>query len=338
MTKSALKIALVLAMFVIGLATPALAVDTVNAGKWLVYANGLYQQKSYDKAIQAYSQSLRLDNTNAGAYQGLGNCFYGKGDTANALKYYKYSLQLNPSNTGLASFIARLQTGAGAAPAASNGLAAANALYSQRRYSEAVTAYQAVVGANPNDAKAYQGLGNCYYALKDKNNAVVAYRRALQLNPNNTALRSFLAAYAPESGSETAGNGGWGQALWRSALVPGWGQFYNGESTKGLVIGGATYIFLIGAAATYEIGANDRQTYETMKSGDFDTAYNNWQSMANINHIMNIGFYLCYTYNLIDAIWNAKTGGQTASLDSSPVNLSLMDNGGYKVEYRLMTF
>jgi tetratricopeptide (TPR) repeat protein len=238
----------------------------------------------------------------------------------------------------LASFIARLQTGGAAAPAAGGGLAAANGLSSQRRYSEAATAYQAVVSANPNDAKAYQGLGNCYYALKDKDNAVVAYRRALQLNPNNTALRSFLAAYAPESGSGAAGNGGWGQALWRSALVPGWGQFYNGQSTKGWIVGGATYAFLIGAAATYVIGAGDRQDYETMQSGDFDSAYNKWESMANINHIMNIGFYLCYTYNLIDAIWNAKTGNQTASLDSSPVNLSLMDNGGYKVEYRLLTF
>ncbi len=336
MTKSALKIALALAMFVIGLATPALAVDKVNAGKWLVYANGLYQQKNYDQAIQAYSQSLRLDNTNAGAYQGLGNCYYAKQDNAHALTYYKYSLQLNPSNTGLANFIARLQTGGATAPAAGGGLAAANALYSQRHYSEAAAAYQAVVAANPNDAKAYQGLGNCYYALQDKNNAVTAYRRALQLNPNNTALRSFLAAYAPESGG-TAGSGGWGQALWRSALVPGWGQFYNGQSTKGWIVGGATYVFLIGAAATYVIGAGDRQDYETMSSGDFDSAYNKWESMANINHIMNIGFYLCYTYNLIDAIWNAKSGSQTASL-SSPVTLSLMDNGGYKVEYRLLTF
>jgi tetratricopeptide (TPR) repeat protein len=346
MLKMSSKVLLVF-LFVLGFSVPALAVDKVGANKWLVYGNGLYKQKQYDKAIQAYGYSAKLDPSNPVAWQQLGYSYYAKGDRASAAKYLKYSLQLNPQNTALAGFIAKLE-GAGAAPAANNAgaqyLAWGNKLYSQRQYAQAIRYYNAAIQKNPNDSKAYQGLGNCYYALKDKQNAVLSYRRALQLNPGNTGLRSFLAAYDRGGTSSGGGGGSPMQALWRSALLPGWGQFYNDQPVKGVLLGGATLGLLAGSAATYVMGSSAREKYNSLGSGasqsEFDDAYSTWESMANLNHIFFIGWGLAYTYNIIDAIVSAKST-RVASLEppvSSPVTLSLMDHGGYRVDYKLLQF
>jgi hypothetical protein len=45
---------------------------------------------------------------------------------------------------------------------------------------------------NPNNAQAYQGLGNCYYALGRKADALSFYQRASALQPSNTQLAQFV--------------------------------------------------------------------------------------------------------------------------------------------------
>jgi tetratricopeptide (TPR) repeat protein len=244
------------------------AVDKVNAGKWLVYANALYKAHDYDKAQQGYTNSLKLDNTNAGAYQGLGNCMLAKGDKASAIKYYKYSLQLNPNNTALANWVA---SATGGAPA------------------------------------------------------------------GQTAAGTSTAA-APSGPKD------WVSPLWRSAILPGWGQFYNKEPVKGWIIGGLALGALTGTVVTYVIGNAAEQTYLGLGPGlsqdQYDTPYNTWDSMANMNHIFYITFGLVYTYNLIDAYWNAKPAvHHTAMLEyEPPVQLSLLPEGGFRMDATLLRF
>jgi tetratricopeptide (TPR) repeat protein len=67
----------------------------------------------------------------------------------------------------------------------------ANQLYAARDYSKAIQYYQAAIKSNPNDASAYQGLGNCYYALGQKSQALEAYDKSLTLNPANGSLAKF---------------------------------------------------------------------------------------------------------------------------------------------------
>ncbi len=320
------------------------AVDKVNAGKWLVYANALYAAKSYDKAIGAYANSLKLDNTNAGAYQGLGNCYYAQGDKPHALQYYKYALQLNPGNTALANFVSSLS--ASAAPAASDPMASANSLYSQGQYDQAIAAYNQVLAQDPNNARAYQGLGNCYYAKRDKANAVKNYQQALNLNPNNTSLSQFMASYSPGSSSGASGTQvasaatgpkDWLQPAWRSAILPGWGQFYNNQDSKGLILGGITLGMLGGVIGTYIVGSNAENQYLSLTdpNANYDTPYNTWETMANLNHIFYIGFGLAYAYTIIDAIWNAQP--VRLAYEPPALNVAWMD-GGPRVNYRLLTF
>ena len=152
-----------------------LAAANPDAAKWYVGGNQLYAQKQYDQAIKYYTYSLKLDPKQPYAYQGLGNCFYAKNQAAQALTYYKYSLVLNPNNPSLSALVARL-SGGGAGGA--DPLAGALALYKQGQYAQALGAYQQVASANPQNAKAYQGIGNCQFAMNNRAAAVASYRQS----------------------------------------------------------------------------------------------------------------------------------------------------------------
>lgn len=341
---------LVCAVMIFGLSHSLWAVDAVKGKQWMVYGNGLYSQKKYDEAIKAYGSSLQADNTNAAVYQGLGNCYYAKGDKVNALKYYKYALQLNPSNAQLQSFVSSLGTAAagGAAAGGADPMAYANTYYGQKKYDYAIYYYNQSLAKNPNNAKAYQGLGNCYYAKGDKVNAVSNYKRALDLDPNNAQLKSFLAAYGGAAGvtavAAATGEKDWVSPAWRSAILPGWGQFYNGEDTKGLIIGGVTWGLFGGVIGTYMIGTGAENAYmDVGKDGkahpqtDFDTPYSQWEQMANLNHMLYYAFGVAWTYGIIDAIWNAKPPQRVGEVET-PLTFGMTDHGGVRMDYKLLSF
>ncbi len=331
------------------LAAPQLrAADPAGAQKWVAYGQQLYAQRQYDKAIQAFSSAAKLDARSAAAYKGLGNCFVAKRDYANALKYYKYSLQLNPGDTGLQAYIPKLAAaGQGGAAQASGPLAYAARYYQARRYDEAIQYYNQALGQNPNNAAAWQGLGNCYYAKKDSANAVNAYNKALALNPGNVALQNFIAKIAP-GGSATAGADGpkdWVSPLWRSALLPGWGQSYNGQGGKGLLLGGLTVGLLGGTVMTYMSGAAARDKYlgldATATQADFDSSYTAWESSANINHILWIGWMASWTWTMADAIMNARpiSAARAEYFEKEPsLQMALTELGTPALTWRMAEF
>jgi len=293
----------------------AAAADPALAQKWVTYGQQVYATRNYDNAIKAFSTAARADSRSAGAWKGLGNCYVAKKDYPTALKYYKFALQLNPADTGLAGYIPKLEAAVAQASRPAGPADMAGRYYNARRYDEAITYYNQALAANPNDAKAWQGLGNCYYAKKDQPKAVEAYKKALQLNPQNTGLQNFLARYSPEAASAAGvdvayGPKDWFQPLWRSTLLPGWGQFYNGQPTKGTVLMVADLLLLGGTVATYVVGNSAREKYlsldATATQADFDSAYGTWDSMANINHITNIGWGVVYAFTLVDAVVSAK--------------------------------
>jgi len=341
---------LAIAFAVLGLlwTSSAQAADPALATKWVTYGQQLYAQRQYDKAITAFSTAIRANSGDAQAWKSLANALYAKGDYTSALKYYKYALQLNPSDGQLASFVQRLSNAtAKGTGSASDPMALAGRYYQARQYDYAIQQFKLAASANPNNAKAYQGLGNCYYAKADKADAVDAYKRSLQIDPSNNQLKAFLARYSPEdakaAGVQVAnGPKDWPQSLWRSAVLPGWGQSYNGESTKGWIIGSLTIAALIGTVATYEIGDAARTTYETQTSptADYTTPYNTWNTMATYNNILAIGFLALYTFNLVDAIIDAKPASQAMGLldEQAPVQLGVLPQGVLGAKVRLLEF
>jgi tetratricopeptide (TPR) repeat protein len=299
------------------------------AAQWYAAGSRLYYQKQYDQALQDFAYSLRLDNRQAAAYQAVGSCYYAKNQPAMALRYYQYSLQLNPSNTALQAVVARLSA------SQNDPLASANQLYQARQYSQALAAYQAVSAQQPQNAKAFQGAGNCQYALGNMSAAEASYKQALALNPSNTALADFVTRLdAAQTAKLNAMPKDWAQPLWRSAILPGWGQGYNGQSTKGWILGGTELVLAVTTISTDLIGTQAENKYlglgPGLSQGAYNSPYDTWSEMANINHIAYIAFGLVYAYTLIDAVVNARPDqalAQMPSLLPSNMQVALEDHG-----------
>lgn len=93
-----------------------------------------------------------------------------------------------------------------------------------------------------------------------------------------------------------------GLGLWRSAIVPGWGQMYKGSWLKGgLVLGGS--VALAGGALTCGLIRNDN--FAKMANTHSSSVKQQYAARANM---LNTGMYCCigglaalYVYNLIDA-------------------------------------
>jgi tetratricopeptide (TPR) repeat protein len=77
-------------------------------------------------------------------------------------------------------------------PGAERQFADGNAAYEARRYDEAVTAYEKVLGAGLADPRVYFNLGNAQYRLGQLGLAIVAWERAVRLDPADDDVRANL--------------------------------------------------------------------------------------------------------------------------------------------------
>jgi tetratricopeptide (TPR) repeat protein len=330
----ALRRALLFACLTLAALPLALRAATPAAAQWYVAGNRYYAQKQYDQALQYFAQSLKLDRRQPAAYQMVGNCYYAKGNLASALQYYRYALQLNPSNTPLAALIQRLS-----APA--DPLGAGRQLYQAQRYREALASFQALAAQQPQNAKAFQYIGNCQYALGDRGAALATYQHALQLAPGNQALSDFITKLTAAQNGTASGDTDWTSPLWRSAILPGWGQAYNGQTAKGLFLGGTTLALWAGEIGSYVVGSAAETQYmnTTGPKADYDGPYNTWSTMATVNHICYVGMTAMYAYTLIDACINAKPVHPSAAWSPNPdkVELSLLP-GGASLRWKVAEF
>ena len=93
------------------------------------------------------------------------------------------------------------------------------------------------------------------------------------------------------------------RGLWRSAIVPGWGQLYKGQTVKGsLILGGCAA--LAGGIAVTEVLRQDcirqiSQTHEAYQKQAYAVRVNNYATARNVC----IGAAAAlYVYGLIDSI------------------------------------
>lgn len=273
----------------------------------------------------------------AGQWQAYGNQLYQKGDIPGAIAAYQKSLALDSSNQALEDFVTKIsaQQSQESTPTQSMPDQAAlddlmddaKNMMGESRFQEALENLKKIIKAAPSDASAYAALGDAYYGLGKVIEARQAYEKSLELDTAQPQVQSFVQNHLPDDvvNAPTLAKGDVNpfSPLWRSALIPGWGQVYNGDSTKGVVLGLTTLGLLAGAAATYLGAAANYQTYSALGPGtsanDFNTAYDNVESWALANHILTVIFYAAYVYNLGDAAAEARPK-QTlrASLRLSP--------------------
>ncbi|HAV92523.1 TPA: hypothetical protein DCW38_05005 [candidate division WOR-3 bacterium] len=92
--------------------------------------------------------------------------------------------------------------------------------------------------------------------------------------------------------------------IFKSAFVPGWGQFDREEKTKGIVMGSVFASSLIGAITTYigTINAKDRYYNATVEEDalKYYDEYNLWSKINRFAFDVTLSVYL---FNLFDIIW-----------------------------------
>lgn len=213
--------------------------------------------------------------------------------------------------------------------------AQANAYYTQRDYPAAYQLYRQACVLDPASGPAWWGMANTLYLMGHKADALGAYQHAArllptaaqvqeryhqvdaELHPGTVAAPLAPRAAAPPAASINQVHGNWFAPLWRSALIPGWGQAYNGQSTKAWLLGGLTWVSFGGVVTTYMMGTQDLAAYEAATTPQvaldkYNAAYNDYTG----NQAFYIVFGLAYTYNLVDAALNAGARRDMAQVPS----------------------
>lgn len=69
---------------------------------------------------------------------------------------------------------------------------AANTLYKEGKYQQAIEGYKSLIENNQVSSELYYNVGNCFYKLNQVAPAIYNYEKALQLNPNNKDVKNNL--------------------------------------------------------------------------------------------------------------------------------------------------
>jgi tetratricopeptide (TPR) repeat protein len=303
-------------LFAASFSRPAAAAEASLGRRWMTYGNGLYTQNQFTEALAAYDKGLVAEPGLAALHQGRGNALLKLDRQAEALQAYEKSLALNPANDGLAQYLAQLKAAGAGAPSADAAQEAGEALLEgrslldERRFDEAVKFYGAPPAGLGNQSAWLQGRAEALYGAGQVQQSRAVMQQALKQDPNNHEAKQWLERYLdPEALNEAGGGSAW-PPLWRSALLPGWGQAYNGQKDKALTMGAVTLGLLAGTIGTYMAAGSAYDDYQKLGAGtsaaDFDTAFARADSLALANQIVGVLFYSAYAYNLFDAGTQAR--------------------------------
>ncbi|MDR1226065.1 MAG: DUF5683 domain-containing protein [Prevotellaceae bacterium] len=93
------------------------------------------------------------------------------------------------------------------------------------------------------------------------------------------------------------------RGLWRSAIVPGWGQLHKGSTLKGILVLGGEALLVGGAIASENLRASYVKKIAETRNVAHMRAYSaNADNMQNARNIFIVGIAALYAYSLIDAV------------------------------------
>jgi len=210
-----------------------------------------------------------------------------------------------------AAAAARAGTGSKAAKYYNYGLK----YHKQKQYKNAITYYNAAVKTNRKFWQAWLGLGICYYSLKKYRNARLIFRYVLSLKPGQKTAVKYYSVLAPsqkkkrkekkEGKPKTKVD-----MMWRSALLPGLGQFYNGEAVKGYVYS-LSFLASAGAIVKYTIDQNRAVTEYENTNYNFDKKYSAAEE-ARWKVFIPAGMAaLAWSMSIIDALITGEDAEET---------------------------
>ncbi len=121
------------------------SIDSSDPIAWYAKGDALVHLNRYNDAVNAYDMSIGIYSENADAWSGKGNALLAqKGREVDAVKAFDRSLKIKPNDEHV-----MLNRG--------------DALAALGKYNEAIDAYNEIITLNPNNADAYNNLGQVYY-------------------------------------------------------------------------------------------------------------------------------------------------------------------------------
>ncbi len=152
--------------------------DPSDAHAFYYLGRAKYNQKQFDEAIRAFTQSLKLDPKNAQTEDNLGLAYQALGKTEDALAAYRAAVALEASDTPRTSG-PYLDLGA--------------LLVEDSRPGDALPSLLQAIAIAPQDPLAHRALGKAYLALNRLEEAQAEFEKAVDLAPRNAPLHFLLA-------------------------------------------------------------------------------------------------------------------------------------------------
>ena len=197
-------------------------------------------------------------------------------------------------------------------------------------------------------AELYRILGSSYVAVGNTESAKQRFKDMLELAPETTMdplttspkiLSAFTEAkseydreHAPPPGVDSLGPGGverelrtdvWVRPALESLLVPGLGQFRNGEPTKGIVFAASEVLSLAGlltSQAWFEAAREDyAQNTDPLKMEELYAEYNKWYVVRNGFIVSSVSICVVSSVDAIIGAFRAEIRGESPRVGFMPL-------------------
>ena len=153
---------------------------------YFLLGNTYYEQKEYEKAIEAYKKAIEINPKDDSAYTNMGVAYRKQEEYEKAIEAYKKAIEINPKKDSA-------YTNMG------------NAYAEQKEYEKAIEAYKKAIEINPKDDSAYFNMGVAYTEQKEYEKAIEEYKKAIEINPKkDSAYFNMGSAYAEQEEYEKA--------------------------------------------------------------------------------------------------------------------------------------
>jgi tetratricopeptide (TPR) repeat protein len=187
----------------------------------------------------------------------------------------------------------------------------------QEKYDYAVTYYNEAIKADNRLWQAWLGLGTCYYYMKKYRNAKLIFNYVLILKPGEKNALKYLKLIEPnETGgdkfqSEKLEDKLKGDLMWRSAVFPGFGQFYNGDISRGYLY---SIVFITSAGLAVKLVLDQHKAVEAYRTAnyDFDKKYKAAQEAGVITIIPFGTMGAVWIASMIDSCMSGSDGAADA--------------------------
>lgn len=178
-------------------------------------------------------------------------------------------------------------------------------LYNTRKYEAASKFYFYAAKLDKNYTAAWKKLAFCYYKLNKHKYAYEAFKKVLALDKADADAADFMQYYSNlmDKAKKQKEKRGMTDPLWRAAVLPGWGQFYNNQSMKGIMVSGG--VIVAGGLTAYSVVDQNIKYDKYLKTNEnHDIAYREAQAAWTTALIWTIVTAVIYTGGIVDAVMN----------------------------------